>query len=102
MIPLVEEPVGDVEVCDDNTEVENLTEDEASQVDSIPAKQSDHETDSDKFFPLLADPLLEILDESVLSLLHILNIPAAGSFSKIFHQTTLKVQPEHSEKYSIR
>jgi len=76
---LVEEPVSDIEVCDDNEEVENLTADKTSQVDSI----------------LVADPLLKIFDKPIFSLIHIVNISTPSSFSKIFHQTTLKMQPEH-------
>ena len=98
-VPLVEKPVGDVEVCNDNKEVENLTADKTSQVDSIPTKYNDVKIDRDKTHTLLfANPLLKIFDKSVFSLFHIINISTPSSFSKIFHQPTLKMQPENPEK----
>ena len=98
-VPLVEKPVGDVEVCNDNKEVENLTANKTSQVNSIPSKHIDSNTDPDKtHILLLANPLLKIFDEPVFSLFHIINISTPSSFSKIFHQPTLKMQPENPEK----
>ena len=81
---------------DDNTKVEKLTEDESSQVNRVPTKQGDKVAEPAKAVHaaiLMADPLLEVLDEPVLRLLHVLDIPVPGASPKVFHQPTLEVKP---------
>ena len=45
-------------------------------------------------FVLVTDCLYEVLDQSLFLLARILDIPGSGSFTEIFHQTSLEVEPE--------